>query len=185
MIIKNFFFVIILLYKLMKCKYCSNESLTTNDFYECNQVCCKLCLKNRHKEYHDKNKQRNNERSLSYNRKHRKRLNRLNTENLYKDGGVQHRKNGRERSRKLKIEVLQAYCNGEIKCARCPFNDTRALSIDHVNGDGAKHRRTLNHRGSKTYRWLKKNNFPPGFQVLCMNCQWIKRFENKEYPHRD
>jgi len=30
--------------------------------------------------------------------------------------------------------------------------------------------------------WLKKNNFPPGFQVLCANCNFAKR--NSRYcPH--
>ena len=30
------------------------------------------------------------------------------------------------------------------------------------------------------YNWLIKNNFPSGFQTLCMNCQFIKREENRE-----
>ena len=32
------------------------------------------------------------------------------------------------------------------------------------------------------YLWLKRNNFPEGFQTLCMNCQWLKKEENREYP---
>jgi hypothetical protein len=63
-------------------------------------------------------------------------------------------------------------------CAKCKFNDTRALSIDHINGDGAKHRKKI---GSSITSWLIKNNFPSHFQILCWNCQWIKRHENKEY----
>ena len=30
------------------------------------------------------------------------------------------------------------------------------------------------------YYWLERHNYPPGFQVLCMNCQWIKKAENNE-----
>jgi hypothetical protein len=30
------------------------------------------------------------------------------------------------------------------------------------------------------YTWLKKNGFPEGLQVLCMNCNWVKRVENNE-----
>ena len=63
------------------------------------------------------------------------------------------------------------------KCACC--GSTKDLSIDHVNGDGAEHRRELlgaTHQGSKTfYRWLIKNNFPKGFQVLCRPCSSSKR----------
>jgi len=60
------------------------------------------------------------------------------------------------------------------------------LSIDHINNDGHKHRRENNIRtGEQMYRWLAKNNFPPGFQVLCMNCQWGKRNNNGVCPHTD
>ena len=57
------------------------------------------------------------------------------------------------------------------------MNDIRALSIDHINSDGASHRKEV---GNGMYRWLLKNNFPEGFQVLCMNCQFIKRETNNE-----
>jgi hypothetical protein len=61
------------------------------------------------------------------------------------------------------------------------------LSIDHINGNGAEHRRELKRTtggstgGHDFYRWLKNNNFPDGYQVLCMNCQFIKKIENKEH----
>lgn len=28
--------------------------------------------------------------------------------------------------------------------------------------------------GSRFYVWLKKNNYPPGFQILCYNCNCAK-----------
>jgi hypothetical protein len=64
----------------------------------------------------------------------------------------------------------------------------RALSIDHINGKGAEHLRSIGSisckgrglGGTQFYRWLQRNNYPRGFQVLCMNCQWIKRNENNE-----
>lgn len=80
---------------------------------------------------------------------------------------------------KLKETVFAHYCNGPIQC-KCGFNDIRALSIDHINGDGAKQKKELGGAGDRTYRWIKRNNFPTGFQILCMNCQFIKRYENKE-----
>lgn len=65
-----------------------------------------------------------------------------------------------------KKQVFEAY--GGFKCACCGETEEVFLSIDHINGGGGKHRREI---GNGLYGWLKKNNFPPGFQVLCMNCQ--------------
>lgn len=86
-----------------------------------------------------------------------------------------------QRELEIKEECLTHYSNGELACVKCAFNDIRALSIDHIEGDGAEHRR-LNHckRGAPFYRWLRRNGYPEGYQTLCMNCQWIKRFENGE-----
>ncbi len=79
----------------------------------------------------------------------------------------------------LKVEVLTYYGNSRCACVRCRFDDIRALSIDHINGGGNKQRQKEN-VGSNPYRWLKKKNFPAGYQTLCMNCQFIKRVENNE-----
>jgi hypothetical protein len=51
-------------------------------------------------------------------------------------------------------------------CANCHEKNFEFLTVDHINGDGAEHRRTVKH----IYTWLIKNRFPFGFQVLCMNC---------------
>ncbi len=77
----------------------------------------------------------------------------------------------------LKREVILHYGNGEIVCSRCGFKDIKALSIDHINGGGNKHRRKI----KNFYYWLRKNNFPEGYQVLCMNCQFIKKIEEDEH----
>lgn len=78
---------------------------------------------------------------------------------------------------KKKIGILSHYSNGLMKCAHCGFDDIRALSIDHIGGGGAPHRRMT---GNDVYGWLKRNGFPKGYQVLCMNCQLIKRQVNRE-----
>lgn len=88
-----------------------------------------------------------------------------------------HRKYARAYVQRVKCEVLSHYSNGDMKCVRCGFDDIRALSIDHVNGGGRKHTRGLT---ETLYNWLKRNNYPDGFQVLCMNCQFIKKMENGE-----
>jgi hypothetical protein len=50
--------------------------------------------------------------------------------------------------------------------------------MDHIDGNGL--RKVGMQGGKQFYYWLKKQGYPPGFQVLCMNCQWIKRAENDE-----
>lgn len=77
-----------------------------------------------------------------------------------------------------KFIVIAHYSNGTGICNRCNETDIRVLSIDHINGGGTQHKKTI--KGS-FYRWLINNNFPSGYQVLCMNCQWRKRSENNEY----
>jgi hypothetical protein len=79
--------------------------------------------------------------------------------------------------RQLRKEVLAAYGG---KCARCGFADERALQIDHVLGGGCQHRKSFGGQVSFML-WLRRNKFPPEFQILCANCNWIKRAENKEY----
>lgn len=82
----------------------------------------------------------------------------------------------------VKEEVLTHYGNGKHACIRCGFSDLRALSIDHIEGGGTAHTQGLKKAGNSFYRWLIKNNYPVGYQTLCMNCQFIKRVENKECP---
>ncbi|MBA7584258.1 hypothetical protein ES708_26211 [subsurface metagenome] len=76
----------------------------------------------------------------------------------------------------LKQKILTHYGNGKLACVKCGFSDISALTIDHISGDGNKHRRDISsHGGASFYKWLKKNNYPEGYQTLCMNCQFIKK----------
>jgi len=84
-------------------------------------------------------------------------------------------------NQKVKVEVLTHYGGGKLACVRCSFNDIRALSIDHINGDGHRHRKITKLMGSSLYYRLRKEGFPQGYQTLCMNCQYIKKIENNEY----
>ena len=92
-----------------------------------------------------------------------------------------------EKSKKyyvLKEEIFAAY--GGYKCACCGETIKEFLTIDHINNDGAEmKRKNIHGRPSMSfYTWLKKNNFPPGFQVLCWNCQWGKVKNKGICPHR-
>ena len=75
----------------------------------------------------------------------------------------------------LRRRILEHYSEGTMKCLKCGFSDIRALCIDHVNGGGNRHRKEVG--DGRLYRWLEKNGFPDGFQVLCHNCNAIKRNE--------
>lgn len=39
--------------------------------------------------------------------------------------------------------------------------------------------------GYQTYYWLKRNGFPPGFNVLCWNCQWGIHINKGKCPHEE
>jgi hypothetical protein len=63
------------------------------------------------------------------------------------------------------------------KCIKCGFSDVRALQIDHIDGGGGKELQTIGSPG--VYR--KVLTAPQGvYQLLCANCNWIKRYENEE-----
>lgn len=71
--------------------------------------------------------------------------------------------------RALREEVLRRYSDPP-QCALCPVDDPRILTIDHVEGGGAEHRRRLGGRSSaRLHRWLRDNGYPEGFRVLCQN----------------
>ena len=79
------------------------------------------------------------------------------------------------RRRKLRREVLAAYGG---KCACCGESGDRFLVIDHVDGGGNAHRRLISNSkycpSTTFHRWLRNNNYPKGFQVLCNNCNMAK-----------
>jgi len=89
-----------------------------------------------------------------------------------------HRKNGP----RIRLQVLGLL--GAIKCNKCDFNDWRALQVDHVNGDGFKDRKK-GKRGGGRYTLMKsiKEN-PSKYQILCANCNWIKKYEHGENTKR-
>lgn len=70
------------------------------------------------------------------------------------------------------------------KCRHCGFSDLRALQIDHRNGNGSKLNKDLGIGSSsdpRFYRYVISH--PEDFQLLCANCNWIKRYEEKEVNH--
>ena len=170
------------------CKHCPRKNLTDADFYSTRNVCKQCTIK------------RNNARTKARiaakacvdcpapaadgfarceacKKAHRDR---------YHANRVEHAKTAKERRRRLKLAAFNAY--GGPHCACCKERHLEFLSIDHIEQDGATHREKLlaefgwkSNRsamcGSTFYAWLKRQDYPPGFRVLCMNCNFsISKF---------
>ena len=88
----------------------------------------------------------------------------------------------RKRRNKLKLKAFEHYGGNPPKCACCGETMLQFLTIDHIEGKGAEHRRKIG--TPHIYGWLVKNDFPEGFQVLCWNCNWGRRVNNGVCPHK-
>jgi hypothetical protein len=120
-----------------------------------------------HRQYKEEHKEMYRLLSAEYRRTHREEV--LASQKRCKD--------------RLKNEVMTHYGNGKAACVRCGYDNIGALDIDHINGDGAEHRKREDVKTRSFYAWLKQNNFPEGFQTLCSNCNQIKAIENKEHKN--
>ena len=86
----------------------------------------------------------------------------------------------RRRYQKVRTEILDLLGRA---CVCCGFDDLRALQIDHVNGGGGRDRKV----GSATYYARILKSIQEGsdeFQILCANCNAIKKYDNKEHNPR-
>lgn len=75
-----------------------------------------------------------------------------------------------------KTSAINIYSNGDACCSWCRQADIDVLCLDHINNDGAKCP-MREKAGSGLYRWLRKYDYPDGFQVLCANCNMKKETE--------
>lgn len=66
------------------------------------------------------------------------------------------------------------------KCTKCGFKDWRALQIDHIDGGGTQ--QTKGWSQSRLFEDVRSN--PQKYQLLCANCNSIKRIENNELSHK-
>lgn len=83
---------------------------------------------------------------------------------------ARHRKERSETLLAIKLEVLSRYGkNGMPVCCwpGCAVSDPDMLSLDHVNDDGAEHRRETGLMGPTLYARLKRQGWPSGYQTLC------------------
>lgn len=85
---------------------------------------------------------------------------------------------------RLKTEVYHRY--GGAKCACCGETEPAFLQLDHIDGGGSAHRKSLGGRnvGPMIYQDLKRKGFPPGYQILCANCNFGKQLRGGICPHK-
>lgn len=92
--------------------------------------------------------------------------------------------NNVKRNLEVKRLVIAAYGG---KCACCGEDGLQFLSIDHINGDGADHRRELKTIGAghSFYRYLLNNDFPDKHRltVLCHSCN-VAKGVGIDCPHK-
>ena len=140
----------------------------THSYYEAN----KEKLIERSKKYREANKDKVSECRKRYYRKNKEAISIMNRKEFSRTN---------DQSKKI---CLTHYSRGELpECCHdgCGITDIDVLTLDHVNDDGAEHRKSLpgNGRGLRLYRWIIKNEFPAGFQVLCWNHNVKKQCEKR------
>lgn len=87
-----------------------------------------------------------------------------------------------EYRQRTRLEVFQAYGN---RCVCCGEATTLFLTIDHINGNGNAHRKSINRSsGAGFYSWLKQHNYPPEFQLMCYNCNMGRQRNGGTCPHK-
>lgn len=80
---------------------------------------------------------------------------------------------GRRLYAAARMTALVRYSSENPSCACCGERELIFLVIDHINGGGSKHRKSIN--ASNVYTWLKARGYPDGFRVLCANCNFAVR----------
>ena len=127
------------------------------------------------KEYYQKHRLERGEKYFKALEKHRVLMRKKYRENPHAALEKMHKYN-----LSLKLKVLTHYGNSKCACVICGESRPACLSIDHINGGGNKHKKELGITTSTGfYRWLINNNYPKGYQTLCMNCQYVKKYQSR------
>ena len=84
----------------------------------------------------------------------------------------------RVRHTQLRLKAMLGY---GACCACCGENEYTFLQFDHVDGDGAEHRKTVTVKALP--RWIIRNEWPDCIQILCANCNFSKRMNHGACVH--
>lgn len=91
------------------------------------------------------------------------------------------RKNYQKEYRTKRRKIVMNHYGG-AKCNCCGETTYEFLQIDHIQNDGNVQRK-IDPTQNSLVDYLIKHNFPSGFQILCANCNFVKRFGNT-CPHK-
>jgi len=156
---------------MRKCTKCGKEKPATIEYFRRNRNGLRGECKDCSMKYSSMRRLENANRQKEYYASHKEYYSQMNKK--------YHKLNGKRRHQELKRGVVEYYGG---KCECCNEDRIEFLNIDHINGGGNSHR-SLVGRGRSFYCWLKKNGFPPGFRVLCFNCNFAKYAYGK-CPHQ-
>lgn len=143
--------------------------------------------KQKEKEYHKENYRKNKIKILKRNKKWRDN-NQEWTKKYSQKNKEKQRTRVCKRRNELKFAIFALLGN---KCANpnCLViggcSDPRCLQVDHINSGGNKKRRNIG--PEQYYKTILEEiqNGSKDYQLLCANCNWIKRYENKELFRRN
>ncbi len=149
------------------------------------QTYCKVCMAAKQRLWLKNNRQRSREYRAKYYRE--------NSEAFLEKNRIYYNENFeriRERNRTPSaLERLKKWNASKRRsalehlggsCCRCGFSDERALQIDHIHGGGTAERNSIGNSGILANVLAST----PGevYQLLCANCNWIKKAEKREAP---
>lgn len=86
---------------------------------------------------------------------------------------------GRSKLRETREIVIKHYGG---KCSCCGEDRYEFLAIDHVNGGGGKHRKSLGSSSRRLPSLVVSSGFPDDYRILCHNCNMAIGFY-KKCPH--
>lgn len=165
------------------CKKC-NENKSSEKYFYRNMYkdkiyrtgTCKVCLG---KESSERRRQFRKKNLQEYQRQRRESATRYRNNHPEKHYALM-RKWKEEKRKKIMVSL------GGLFCKNCKFNDYRALQIDHVKGGGNKQRKALNstHLSIRIIEKDIEKGLGQNYQILCANCNWIKRSQNKNENNR-
>jgi hypothetical protein len=84
----------------------------------------------------------------------------------------------KNRADELRQQIIDAYGG---KCTCCGESELVFLTIEHLNGDGRKHRGNRNRY--MVYKDIVEEGFPDKYTILCMNCNFARRW-GRTCPHQ-
>jgi hypothetical protein len=84
---------------------------------------------------------------------------------------------------KLKVMAFHIYSNRTMACVLCGNSNFSQLALDHINGNGTKHRQSNPKANCDMYRLVKTLKYPNGYRVLCNNCNQLEALKRLTIVH--